>query len=223
MGGGGLVAVVAIVAVLGTMLFSHGGQSATISDNLVTTFQPGELQAVPNSCDVMTATTVQQYLPGKVKIASPLPVDGKLESGCFWTVDSPPVYRLLDLNLEAYKYSGLATGDGSATDAAIDAYSEQLESFQHPGKGSYTPKGSSVTVLNSIGNEAFSSLQVFKTSNATTDVATVIIRFHNVIISAAMNGMAGHTSKGSYGPVVPSQLEAAALAFAESALASLHT
>jgi hypothetical protein len=219
MGGGALVAIVAIAAVLATMLLNPGGQTAAISDDLVTTFQPGELQQVPNSCDVITTATVQQYLPGKVKVAAPLPVDGKLESGCYWTVSKPPFLRLLNLNLEAYKYSGLASGDGSATDAAIDAYAEQLQSLQHPGKKSYTPKGSSTTILNNIGNQAFSSLQVFKTTTGITDVATVIIRFHNVIISAEMNGIDG-TPKG--GPVVPSQLEAAALAFAESALASLH-
>ena len=70
----------------------------------------------------MPAATVQQYLPGKVKVASPLPVDGAAESACNWTIDQAPVYRLLELNLLAYAPNGLASGDGSATYAAIDAY-----------------------------------------------------------------------------------------------------
>jgi hypothetical protein len=219
---GGVVFVVAVV--LAAVLLTRGGngQSASISGNLVTTFQPGELKVVPNSCDVVPQGTVQEYLPGKVKMAAPQPVYGQLGSGCFWTVDSPPVYRLLELNMEAYSPSGLATGDGSATNAAIDAYNLELQGLQHPAKKGYVPKGTTVAVLTGVGNEAFKALQVFKVGDATTDVATVEIRFHNVIVVAAMNGMVGHTSKGSYGPVSATQLEAAAHAFAESALASLH-
>jgi len=217
---GGVVAVVAVVLAV-VFLTRSPGQSASISDDLVTTFQPGELQQVPDSCQIVPNGTVQQYLPGKVKVAAPQAVYGKLGSGCFWTVDSPPVYRLLELNLLAYSPSGLATGDGSATNAAIDAYGQALQGMRHPTDKSEVAKGSTVTELSGLGNEAFSSLQVFKTSDAMTDVATVEIRFHNVVISAAMNGMAGHTSKGTYGPISASQLKAAALAFAEAALASL--
>jgi hypothetical protein len=219
---GGVVVVIA--AVLATMFLTRGGgQAVTISGDLVTTFQPGELQQVPNSCDVVPQATVQQYLPGKVKVASPQQPNGKLGSGCYWTVDSPPVYRLLELNLLASKPSGLASGDGSATNAAIDEYTSQLANLQHPSKKAVAPKGTSVTVLHGVGNEAFSVLQQFKTSDGTTYVATVEIRFHNVIVTAAMNGMVGVTSKGKYGPITTSQLQAAALAFAESALTSLRT
>jgi hypothetical protein len=215
--------VVVVVVVLAVVLFNRGGgQSATISGDLVTTFQPGELQQVPNSCDVVPKATVQQYLPGKYKVAAPQAVYGKYGSGCFWTVDSPPVYRLLELNLLAYSPSGLASGDGSATNAAIDAYDQALQAMQHPGKKSDVGKGTTVKVLSDTGNAAFSSLQTAKTGDATTYIATVEIRFHNVVITAEMNGMAGHTTKGEYGPITTSQLQAAALAFAESALTSLR-
>jgi len=215
--------VVVIAAVLATVLLTRGGgQTANFSTGLVTTLQPGELGQVPDSCDVVPQATVTQYLPGKIKVASPQEPYGKLGSQCFWTVDSPPVYRLLDLSLLAYRPSGLASGDGSATNNATDQYGEQLQSMQHPGKKALAPKGTTVTELSGIGNEAFSALQVFRTNNGTTYVATVEIRFHNVIVTAAMNGMVGTTTKGTYGPVASSQLQAAALAFAESALASLH-
>jgi hypothetical protein len=213
---GGVVVVIA--AVLATVFLSRGGgQTANLSLGLVTTLQPGELGQVPDSCEVVPQATVQEYLPGKVKVGTPQDPYGQLGSQCFWTIDSPPVYRLLDLNLLAYKPSGLASGDGSATNNATDQYSGQLKSMRDQEK-----KGTSVTNLPSLGNEAFMALQVFKTGDTTTDVATVEIRFHNVIITAAMNGMAGVTKKGSYGPIAPSELEAAAKAFAEAALASLH-
>ena len=71
-------------------------------DGLITTFQPGELQTVPDACGTVPAATVQQYLPGQVKQASPLPIDGSAGSACDWTIDHAPVYRLLELSLLAY-------------------------------------------------------------------------------------------------------------------------
>jgi hypothetical protein len=221
---GGAVIVVVAAVLLSLFLTRSSGQSVSISGDLITKFQPGELQQVPDSCQVVTQNIVSQYLPGKVKIGTSQEPYGNLGSQCFWTVDSPPVYRLLDLTLRAYPPYGLAVGDGSATDYAIDQYSSELQTLQRQEKQAATatsPK-TTVTVLSSLGNEAFSALQVYKNGGATTDVATVEIRFHNVIVTAAMSGMAGHTVKGEYGPLTPSQLEAAAKAFAESALASLH-
>ena len=221
---GGAAIVVVAAVLLSLFLTRSNGQSVSISGDLVTTFQPGELQQVPDSCQVVTQNIVTQYLPGKVKIGTPQEPYGNLGSQCFWTVDSPPVYRLLDLSLRAYPPYGLAIGNGSATDYAIDQYAAQLQSLQRQEKQAATAKGgtTTVTVLGSLGNEAFSALQVYKNGGATTDVATVEFRFHNVIVTAAMSGMAGRTAKGEYGPLTPSQLEAAAKAFAESALASLH-
>jgi hypothetical protein len=217
------VVVAVVAAVLAAMFLTRGGgQAAALPSDLVTTFQPGELTHVPNACDVVPQTTVQDYLPGKPKVAAPQEPYGGLGSDCFWTIDKPPLYRLLNLLVLAYKPSGLASGDGSATNAAIDQYNQQLQSMEHPGQKAYIPKDTPVKILNNVGNAAFSALQVFKTNGDTTYVATVEIRFHNVLVTAAMNGMAGHTTKGSYGPITPAELQAAAQAFAEAALASLH-
>ena len=219
-------AVVAIVVVVLAVVFIGPGnsQTALIPNGLVTNFQPGELPQVPNACTVVPDGVVQQYLSGKVKEASPLPVNGQLGSGCNWVVDQPPTYRLLELNLLAYKWNGLASGDGSATEAAIDAYAGQLQLIQHPGKKSYAPDGT-VTFLPGLGNQAFSAIQVFKVSGAPTDVATVVVRYHNVIVSATMSGPTAieHTKKGTYDPASESQLSAAALAFAQAAVAALHS
>jgi hypothetical protein len=189
-------------------------------DGLITTFQPGELQTVPDACGTVPAATVQHYLPGPVKQASPLPINGSAGSACDWTVDDAPVYRLLELNLLAYAPSGLASGDGSATYAAIDAYSQTLQALQDPSSRSAEPKAT-ISTLNGLGNEAFSATQVFRRGGAVTDVASVVVRYHNVVVSVTLNGLE-HSNRGSYGPVSMSDLSSAALAFAQAAEAALH-
>ena len=196
------------------------GPAPVTPDGLITTFQPGELQTVPDACGTVPAATVQHYLPGQVKQASPLPIDGSAGSACDWTIDHPPVYRLLELNLLAYAPSGLASGDGSATYAAIDAYSQTLQTLQDPPRRSAEPKAT-VSTLSGLGNEAFSATQVFSRGGAVTDVATVVVRYHNVVVSVTLNGLE-HSNRGSYGPVSLSDLSSAALAFAQAAEAALH-
>jgi len=176
---------------------------------------------VPNACGTVPAVTVQQYLPGQVRQASPLAIDGAAESACDWTIDQAPVYRLLELNLLAYAPNGLASGDGSATYAAMDAYRQTLQDLQDPPRHSADPRAS-VTTLSGLGNEAFSATQVFRRGGAVTDVATVVVRYHNVIVTATLNGLE-HSNLGTYGPVSISQLSAAALAFAQAAEATLHS
>jgi len=62
---------------------------------------------------------------------------------------------------------------------------------------------------------------VFHAGGAITDVATVLVRYHNVVITVTLDGLE-HSNRGSYGPVSSSALSAAALAFAQAAEASLH-
>jgi len=219
-----MLAVVVVLAggvTVAVLLAGSGPSPASVTPNaLITTFQPGELQRVPNACDSVPAATVAQYLPGKVKVAAPLPVNGSLESACNWTVDKAPVYRVLDLDTLAYAPSGLASGDGSATFAAIDAYASTLQSLRSPAKKSFEPRAT-VSTLTGLGDEAFSATQVFHVGGAVTDVATVVVRFHNVIVTVTLDGLQ-HSNRGDYGPVSLSQLSSAAQAFAEAAEASLH-
>jgi hypothetical protein len=217
---GSLVVVAGAVIAVVLLLAGGPGPAPVTPGSLITTFQPGELQKVPNACDSVPAATVQQYLPGKAKEASPLPVNGALESACNWTVDKAPVYRLMELNLLAYAPNGLASGDGSATFAAIDGYDSTLQGMREPPKHSPDPRAQ-VTTLSAFGNQAFSALQVFHVGGATTDVATVVVRYHNVVVTVTLNGLE-QSNRGDYGPVSPSQLSAAALAFAQAAEASLH-
>ena len=218
--GGG--AVVVVGAVLAVVLLTGGrpGPASVTPGELITTFQPGELRQVPNACHVVPAATVAQYLPGTPKVASPLPVNGSLGSACNWTVDKPPLYRLMQVNLNAYAPNGLASGNGSATRAATDAYDLALQDLQAPPKNSPSARAT-VQVLAGFGDQAFSALQVFHVGGAVTDVATVMVRYHNVLVTVTLNGLE-HSNKGQYGPVSRPELAAAAMAFARAAEASLH-
>ena len=218
--GGALVVIAGAVTAVVLLTGGGPGPAAVTPGALITTFQPGELRQVPQACKIVPAATVQQYLPGKVKQAAPLPVNGSAGSACNWTLDQAPTYRLMELNIFAYAPNGLATGDGSATNAAIDGYASDLQSLQSPPKDSPAPKAK-VTMLPGFGNQAFSAMQVFKAGGAITDVATVVVRYHNVVVTATLNGLE-HSNRGSYGPVSQSALSAAALAFAQAAEASLH-
>jgi len=217
----GSLAVVA-GAVLAVVLLTGGnpGPASVTPGALITTFQAGELRQVPNACHIVPAATVQLYLPGQPKVASPLPVNGSAESACNWTIDKPPLYRLMELNLLAYAPNGLASGNGSATRAATDAYELALQDMQAPPK--HSPAGTAaVTVLSGFGDQAFSAVQVYHVAGAASDVATVVVRYHNVVVTAKLNGLA-HSNRGNYGPVSQSQLAAAAMAFARAAEAALH-
>ena len=218
--GGGVVVVAGAVLAVVLLTGSRPVPAEVTPGALITTFQPGELRQVPDACHVVPGATVQQYLPGTPKVASPLPVDGSAASACNWTVDKPPLYRLMQVNLNAYAPNGLASGNGSATRAATDGYDLALQDLQAPPKGSPAARAT-VQVLSGFGNQAFSALQVFHVGGAVTDVATVMVRYRNVVVTVTLNGLE-HSNKGNYGPVSKTQLAAAAMAFARAAEGSLR-
>jgi hypothetical protein len=196
------------------------GPASVTPDGLITTFQAGELQTVPDACQSIPAATIQRYLPGQAKTASPLQIGGAGESACNWTVDQAPVYRLLQVDLHAYAPNGLASGDGSATNAAIDAYTTAEQGLRSPAKNSAEP-AAAVTAVSGLGNEGFSAAQVFRRGGAVTDVATVVVRYHNVVVTVTLNGL-DQSNHGTYGPVSAASLTSAAQAFAQAAQSALH-
>lgn len=213
--GGGAAAVVIAVAVY-LLIGGNSGPSNVGIGSLVTSFLPGEIQQVPDACSAVPAASLSQYLPGQLKIAAP-PLNSGASSQCTWTLDKPPTYRVLEVILQAYSPSGLASGDGSATFAAIDAYAEDEQGMQHPGPHSGQPKAT-VTDLSGMpgGSDtvAFSTTQVFNRNGAITDVTTVTVRYRNVIVTVVLNGL-DHGNKGNYGPVSASDLKSAAQTVAQ--------
>lgn len=216
--GGAAVAVAAIVAGL---LFTLGGNSApkTSVPGLVTTYQAGELKTAPNACTSVTSATLGQYLPGNRRMVAPHSLDGGAQSLCNWTLDAAPVYRVLQVSVQAYAPSALATGNGSGTSAATDAYQQALQVKQHPAKNTHLPPAL-MTSVPGLGTTAFGALQVVLAKGASTDLETVVVRDHNVIVTVVFQGPHGHT--GRYGPVSVTLLRAGATAVARDIVSQLH-
>lgn len=214
----GSVLVLAAVIGGGIWLLVRGNSSpARLPDAMVTTFQPGEFKTVPNVCHAVTATTLGQYLPGKRRMASPSSLDGGSSSLCSWTLDAKSTYRLLNVQAQAYAPSGLASGDGSATFAAIDGYQQALRQKTKPPRASHLPRAT-ITAVPAVGTKAFAAFQQTRSAGITTDLLTVVVRDHNVLVTAVLQGDSG---RGRYAPVQVTQLRAGAIAAARDVLAQL--
>ena len=215
---GALVAVLLIVAGVGYE-YLHRPSPQPAPDSLVTTFQPGEFTTVPNACSAVTAATLNQYLPGQRRVVTPKSLYGSAQSLCDWTLDAKPMYRVLQVTVRAYAPSGLASGNGSATAAAKDAYQQAGLQKTHPPKATRLPKAT-VSQVAGVGDTAFAALQVPSAGGATTNLLTVVVRDHNVLITVVCQGP-GRPGRG-YAASAPAQLQAAAVASARDVLARMH-
>lgn len=214
----------AVVVVAGGVggYVAFGGSSGpanVVSSDLITTFLPGELQQVPDACTSVPSAIMTQYMPGTLKQAAP-PLNSGLESQCTWTLDDAPTYRVLQLDVHAYSPSGLASGDGSATFAAIDAFEEAQSSEQDPGKNSGEPDASVTTTLVD-SNHAFVANQVYNQGSTVMYVVTEVVRYRNVLITTIVDGMQNSSGAKRYGPVSMSELTAAAESAAQGATAKV--
>jgi hypothetical protein len=216
--GGAFVAVLLIVAGVGYAYF-HQPSPPPAADSLVTTFRPGEFTTVPNACSAVTAATLDQYLPGKRHMVVPKSLYGGAQSLCDWSVDAKPRYRVLQVTVRAYPPSGLASGNGSATFAAKDAYQQASQLKAHPLKASRLPKAT-MRQVPGLGNSAFAALQVPSAGGAATNLLTVVVRERNALITVVSQGPA--QPRGGYAAVSPLRLRGAAVAAARDILAGMH-
>ena len=213
------VATVVALAIAATIYLLNGGPGAANLGfgSFVTKFLPGELQQVPDPCTTVPSAMLQQYMPGTLKQAAP-PLNSGASTECTWTLDSAPTYRVLEVQLQAYAPSGLASGNGSASFAAEDAYQSFENGFTSAGTKSGQPKAT-VTDLTGMpgGTEtsAFQATQVFTRGGATTDVTNVLVRYRNVIITVVVDGLDQTSGGKKYGPVAMSDLTAEANAVAK--------
>lgn len=216
--GGAAVAVALIVA--GVLVLLGGHQAAPVSsDGFVSTFQHGEFRAVPNACTAVTSTMLNQYLPGKRRMVAPHSLNGRAQSLCNWTLDAPPLYRVLEVNVQAYSPSGLATGDGSATNAAIDAYLQNLQTIRHPARATHLPPAT-VTPLHGLGTTGFAALQIVRARGVSTDLETLVARDRNVVVTVIMQGP--HAGSRKYHAAPQSELQSGAIAAATDIVHGLH-
>ena len=213
-----VVGVVVVLGVLGKLPFLGKSASTSKSSGLVTTFQKGEFRSVPNACDTVSTPTVSQYLPGKVARVSQA-LSSSTQSQCTWTLDAKPDFRVLSVTAEAFSPSLLASGDGSATFSAIDAYGDELQTFQHPAKKTKAPKAQ-IGVAVGLGTTGFTALQVFHQGGGDiTDEVTVVVRDRNALLIISMQGQ---EHGGGFGPVPDATLRAGALAAAHEVITALH-
>jgi hypothetical protein len=216
----GAAALAVVLIVAGVLFLTGRHEAAPVSNGgFVTTFQPGEFKTVPSACTAVTSATLNQYLPGKRRMVAPHSLDGNAQSLCNWTLDAPPVYRVLSVTAQAYAPSGLATGNGSATFAAIDAYQQALATMRHPLRTTHLPVAT-VTPLHSVGTVAFAALQIVRARGLATDLETVVARDHNVVVTVVMQGP--HARSGRYHAAQQSELQSGAIAAAKNVVASLH-
>jgi hypothetical protein len=219
---GGAVIALAIAAAI--YLLDGGPGAANLGfGSFVTQFLPGELQQVPDPCTSVPPATLNQYLPGKLKQAAP-PLNSGASTECTWTLDNAPTYRVLQVQIQAYSPSGLASGNGSATFAAEDAYQSFENGFTSPGPKSGQPKATVTDVSGMPGatqTSAFQATQVFDRGGTTTDVANVLVRYRNVIITVVVDGLDQTSGGKKYGPVAMGDLTAAANTVAKEMAAQI--
>jgi hypothetical protein len=219
--GGGVAAVVVAVAVY--LLIGTSNSPANLGlGSLVTRFLPGEVQSVPDACNTVPLATLHEYLPGTTKQAAP-PLNSGTNTECSWTLDNAPTYRVLVVRIVAYTPSALVAnssgsglvpdGNGSATYAAEAAFESFEYSLTTPTPKSEQPVATITDIAGLPGgndSSAFAATQVFNRDGAITDVATVYVRYRNVIITAAVDGLDRASGSKKYGPVTMSDLTAAA-------------
>jgi len=212
------VIVLAVLGLWATNTWPFAKSAPAPADSgLVTTYQKGEFRAVPNACGAISPTLLGQYLPGKVTKVSQSGGSAS-QSQCTWTLDAKPDFRVLTVSSQAFAPSLLATGDGSATFSAIDAYGQVMQGLQNPPKASRLPKAQMGAAVG-LGSSAFTALQVIRGGGNVTDEVTVVVRDRNVLIEVTMQGQ---ERGGGFGPVPEATLRAAALAAAHEVLAGIR-
>ena len=138
----------------------------------------------------------EQDFPTTPKRSVP-PLNSGQQTECSWILDSPAahIYRSLDIQYTAYSPSGLASGTGSATFAAEDAFAKLESSYNAKGSKQSTMMGlqssSATDVAGMPGGtdtSAFQATQVYNSGGVTEYVAFDYVRYRNVIVRVTVQG-----------------------------------
>lgn len=184
----------------------------------VTTLLKGEFKSVPNSCSDVSQTLLNQYLPAASRTKTEQ-FSGSATSECTFTVDKAPLFLVLEVQAQAYQPFPAASGNGSASQNALDNMITSRGLLVAPPKNSPLPPAT-ISKLTGLGQQAFVALQHEHVAGIMTDVVHVVVLERNVLITISMQGQeSGH----GFGPVPDTTLEAAAQAVARSVLAQVRT
>ncbi len=206
----GLAIAACVVAAVITVAVTH---HPVKSLPYVTTLLRGEFKSVPDSCKAISPAVLNQYLPpaGRTTVQS---TAGATDSQCTFTVDSKPNFLVLSVQAQSYQPFPAASGDGSASDNALDNFVAARLLLAQPPKKSPLPPAT-ITPLAGLGKQAFMAVAREHVGHIVTDVVTVAILDRNVIITVALSG---EESGGGFGPVSMTTLQAGAHAAASSVL-----
>jgi hypothetical protein len=190
----------------------------------VTKLLPGEFKSVPDACKAVSASVLSSSLPGPGRTMTQ-PISSSGDSQCSFTLDSKPQvgrpghFIVLEVTAQAFQPFAAATGNGSASQNALDNYLAARQALANPAKRSPLP-AAQITTLAKTGQRAFNAYQREKAGGIVTDVVTVVVLERNVMITVAMQGQ--ESGKG-FGPVPLADLEAGAQSAASDVLAQVRT
>jgi hypothetical protein len=215
--------VVCVIAAGATALLTHHTPKPSL---YVTSLLPGEFKAVPNACDSVSGTVLNQYLPGPGRTSAD-EISESTQSQCSFTLDRKPDFLVLEVSAQAYQpfaaASAAGSEAGSASANAQDNYELADKNLAKPPRtGTAKPllSAAKISPLAKTGQQAFVAVQSEHADNILTDVVTVVIRQRNVLITVSDSGQeSGH----GFGPVAVGTLEAGAEAAARDMLAKSVT
>jgi hypothetical protein len=205
---------VAVAAVVFTGLGIYLSQSHPRKSPFVTQLQKGEFNAVPDACKVVGASVLHLIMKGTPRTIQPQ--NGKAQSECTFTVDASPVFRVMNVNLQALGASLAPVGNGSATANAKYEFGLRRSHLLKPPKRTAQPPAT-VSLVPGLGQQAISALQTFR-GQSPTEIVTVLARYKNVLITVSVQGHSGN----GFGPVSVGELRAGAVKVARASLSNLQ-
>jgi hypothetical protein len=204
----GIAIAVCVVAAVTAMILTH---KDTPKLPYVTALQHGEFTSVPDTCTALSPAAIGQYLPGSHSTVQSL--GAATDSECSFTVDGNHEFMILTLAAQSFQPFAAATGNGSASQNALDNFAADRVLLASPPKNSAVPKAS-VAPLTGLGKQAFVAVQVEHTGGIARDVATVTVLERNDVLTVSVSAQESH----GFGPVPVSTLQGDAQAVAASLL-----
>jgi hypothetical protein len=180
----------------------------------VTTLQAGEYRTVPSACRSVSTALLTESLQGQTRKITPASTSGAT-SQCSFSVDSKPVFRVLEVTIQAFQPSAVAAGNGSATASARDEFLLTQLQLAHPPKKSPLP-AAQIAAVPQLAQGAFAGLQVIHSGHVTTDLVTVLARLHNVLVTVTLQAQA---AGNGFGPVSAATVHNAAVDVARAVAA----
>lgn len=206
--------VVCIIGAVSALLATSGSPKPQL---YVTSLQPGEFKSVPNACSSVNAAVLDQYVPGQHRTTTNQ-FSGTTQSECSFTVDAKPVFRLLEVTVQAYQPLAAASGDGSASANAKDNLALTKATLTVPGKRSVLSPAQ-ITRLTGLGQQAFAAAQRETVGSIVSNLVTVVVLDRNVLIIAELSAQ----QSSGFATTSTATLQAGATAAAKDVLAKVLT